>query len=136
MAYGPLKELLSNSVRSDYYSHILLIPLVSGILMFQKRKEIFAGAEYSLEKGFPVQLAGIIFFIAGWMLQDRLNINDYTSIIMLSVVVFWIGGFVTSYGTRAFRNARFPMLFLVFMIPIPTSIMDRSFMFCRPGLQK
>jgi len=124
VAYGPLKELLSNSTRSDYYSHILLIPLVSGFLILQKRREIFTKAEYSLEKGFPVLITGIIIYIAGLMLQDRLSINDYTSIIMLSAVVFWIGGFVTSYGTSVFRHVRFPLLFLVFMIPIPTVIMD------------
>lgn len=125
VAYGPLKELLSNPVRSDYYSHILLIPLVSGFLIYRKRNRIFADAEYSLEKGFFVLMTGIIIYIAGLMLQDRLNNNDYTSIIMLSAIVFWIGGFLTTYGTTAFRFARFPMLFLIFMIPIPTSIMDQ-----------
>ena len=78
-----------------------------------------------MEKGLPVLLTGVIIYIAGLMLQDRLKINDYTSVIMLSAVVFWVGSFVTAYGTSAFRLARFPLLFLVFMIPVPNFIMDR-----------
>jgi exosortase len=125
MAYGPLKDLLANPVHTEYYSHILLIPLVSGFLIYQKRREIFSGAEYSFGKGLPVLFTGVIIYITGLMLQDKLNINDCTLVIMLSSVIFWIGGFVTAYGTNSFRRAGFPLLFLVFMIPIPTVMMDQ-----------
>jgi exosortase len=133
MAYVPLKDLLSNPVRSDYYSHILLIPLVSGFLAYQKRREIFAAVEYSLKKGSIFLLSGIILYLAGSMWQHRLNINDYASVITLSAVVFWVGGFFATYGRTAFRLARFPLLFLVFMIPIPIFLMDRIIYILQAG---
>jgi hypothetical protein len=34
------------------------------------------------------------------------------------------GGFLLVYGTAAFQAALFPWLLLVFMIPIPTSLLD------------
>jgi len=125
MAYGPLKDLLSHPVSSEYYSHILLIPLVSGFLVYQKRSKIFAAAEYSLGKGFIILLSGVILYYMGSMLHNRLNVNDYASVITLSAIVFWIGGFFATYGGFALRLAGFPLLFLVFMIPIPIFLMDR-----------
>ncbi len=125
MVYGPLKDLLSNPGRSEYYSHILLIPLVSGFLIFRRRRRIFANAEYSLRIGSMILLGGILLYITGMMLQPRLDLNDYVSLIMLSASVLWVGGFFTIYGATAFHLARFPLLFLVFMIPIPIVIMDQ-----------
>lgn len=133
MAYGPLSDLLSNSVRSDYYSHILLIPFVSGFLIYLKRNRIFGQTEYAVRKGVIVLLAGIVLFSAGSMLQDQLSLNDFAAFSMLSAVVFWIGAFLTAYGESAFRTARFPLLFLVFMIPIPTVFMDAIIHFLQAG---
>lgn len=36
--FGPLKGLMNSAVGSYYYSHIVLIPLVSGYLFFRNRK--------------------------------------------------------------------------------------------------
>jgi len=34
------------------------------------------------------------------------------------------GGFIGFYGSRAFRKALFPLLFLIFMVPIPSAVLD------------
>ena len=45
MAYAPIKALYDSSSQREYYSHIVLIPLVSIYLIFQKRKVIFSEQE-------------------------------------------------------------------------------------------
>ena len=50
MVYTPLRDLLTTAERSEYYSHILLIPLVSGFLLYTK-------------EGFGVRLAILRFIV-------------------------------------------------------------------------
>jgi exosortase len=126
MVYTPLRDLLANPPRSEYYSHILLIPVVSGFFLFMGRKEIFSNLEYSYTTGIPLLAIGTLVYMFGWTGGQTLNQNDYASLMTFAVVLFWIGGFVLLYGTRAFRNALFPLLFLVFMIPIPSILMEKT----------
>ena len=133
MAYAPIKALYDSSSQREYYSHIVLIPLVSIYLIFQKRKVIFSEQEYSLRAGIPLLLTGALLYFTGRGIGVGLNQNDMTSIIALSAVVFINGAFILSYGVRAFRAAMFPLLFLVFMIPIPSALMDAFISFLQLG---
>ena len=126
MAYTPLRNLLANAERSDYYSHILLIPLVSGFFFYTGRKKIFSNLKYSYSTGIPLLIIGVLLYVFGWFNGQYLNQNDYTSLVTFSVILFWIGAFVLLYGTNAFREAIFPLLFLIFMIPIPSVLMEKS----------
>ena len=125
MVYAPLRDLLANAERTDYYSHILLIPLVSGFFIYTGRKTIFADLKYSCTIGIPLLIIGVLFYLVGWKQGYQLSKNDYSSLMTFSVIVFWIGAFVLSYGMRAFRMAIFPLLFLAFMIPIPSILMEK-----------
>jgi exosortase len=126
MVYAPLKHLLTSTNHSEYYSHILLIPLVSGFFLYTGRKAIFANLKYSYTVGIPLLIIGVLLCIVGWHQGHQLNQNDYTSLMTFSVVIFWIGAFILFYGTQAFRKATFPLLFLVFMIPMPSVLMERT----------
>jgi len=123
--YGPLKELLSNTNHSEYYSHILLIPLVSGYFIYIKRKELFSNLEYSYIPGIILLVIGILFYIVGREQRAQFNLNDYSSLIILSGIIFWIGSIILLYGIKTFQKISFPLLFLIFMIPIPILLMDR-----------
>jgi exosortase len=126
MIYTPLRDLLENPVRSEYYSHILLIPVVSGFFLFMGRKEIFSNPKYYHSIGIPLLIIGVLLYVLGWSRGQSLNQNDYASLIAFSVILFWIGGFILLYGTQAFRSALFPLLFLAFMIPIPSALMEKT----------
>jgi exosortase len=125
MVYAPLRDLLTSATRSEYYSHILLIPLVSGFFLYTGRKAIFANPKYSYTIGIPLIIIGLLLYTLGWQQGSGLNQNDYTSLMTFSVILFWIGAFILFYGTQAFRMAIFPLLFLIFMIPIPSVLMEK-----------
>jgi exosortase len=133
MAYVPIKALYDSSSQREYYSHIVLIPLVSIYLIFQKRKVIFSEQEYSLRAGIPLLLTGALLYFTGWGIDVGLNQNDMTSLIALSAVVFINGAFIFSYGVQAFSAAMFPLLFLVFVIPIPSALMGAFISFLQMG---
>jgi exosortase len=126
MGYAPLRDLLANPTRSEYYSHILLIPLVSGFFLYMGRKEIFSNLKYSHSTGIPLMLIGVLLYVLGWSNGQKWNQNDYTSLMTFSVILFWNGAFILFFGTQAFRMAIFPLLFLAFMIPIPSILMEKA----------
>ena len=125
MVWGPLKELMNSAARGEYYSHIVLIPLVSAYLFFQNRKDIFSKAGPIYPSALGLSAFGAALYILGSHYVAMLNQNDYASLLTFSAIVFWAGGFVLLYGIRGFQKASFPILFLVFMIPIPGLIMDK-----------
>ena len=144
MAYGPIKALYDSSSQREYYSHIVLIPLVSIYLVFQKRKFVFAeredaedGGTQSLRNdriaGIALLLAGVLIYVVGRGVRPDLNPNDFTAVIALAAVVFLNGGFILSYGLTAFKEALFPLLFLIFVVPIPSALMDGFIYFLQVG---
>jgi len=125
MFYKPLGELTRFSIHSMFYSHIWLVPLVSIFFLFTERKTIFQTVEYSYVSGIPLVIAGIIVYLASRNLQTDLNLNDYSALATFAAILCINGVFLLCYGVQAFKAALFPLLFLIFMVPIPTVLMDR-----------
>lgn len=75
--------------------------------------------------------------VAGlWASQERLfslDQADRQSLMIFSLVLIWIAGFIFCYGVRAFRAGIFPVLFLLLMIPIPAFFLDRVIFALRKG---
>ena len=132
VAYTPIRALYSSN-KSEYYSHIALIPLVSIYLIYIKRKEIFAQVNYLFVVGIPVLLLGIALFLGGILWGAPLDNNNYASLIAFSIFIFMNGAFILLYGISAYRAALFPLLFLIFIVPIPTALMDNIIYFLQVG---
>jgi exosortase len=126
---GPLIGLFTYVLHPDhskYNSHIIFIPLVTGYLLYAKRRQIREKERFSVLYGVPVILAGLLLYWWGSNAGYRLNQTDYISLKTLSVVVCWIGGFLLLFGTQSFRIALFPLLFLLFLVPMPTFLMKKA----------
>jgi exosortase len=113
-------------------SQIFLIPFISAGFLFLNRKDIFSRVGYGLVPGALTMLAGaVLLATAGaWGFQQE---GDRLAVTTGSVVVMLLGGFLLFYGPAAFRAALFPLLFLVFMLPIPSFILDPSIRFLQWG---
>jgi exosortase len=144
MTYGPIKALYDTSSNREYYSHIVLIPLISIYLIFQKRKLVFGERENSdcssahllrneRITGISLLLAGALIYLVGRGVWADLNPNDFTAVIALAAVVFLNGGFILSYDLQAFKAALFPLLFLIFVVPIPSALMNSFITFLKMG---
>ena len=122
--HSPLTQLAELSFHNELYSHFLLIPVISLFFLWLNRQTIFEDVSYTFKAGVPIVLVGI--FISGVGKSDyfKLNMNDYLSLMMFAMLTWVIGFFLLFFGSKAFRKALFPLLFLVFIIPIPTAILD------------
>ena len=129
---GPLLELMKYSLHPDhsrYNSHIVFIPFVSAYLLFLKRKQISEHRDFSISYGIPVIGAGILLFVAGIRAESFLSETDFIFLRTFSIVACWIGGFILFFGPHSFRVALFPLLFLLFLAPVPTVLMGEAFLF-------
>ena len=120
----PLKVLGKLSFDSNLYSHFMLIPAVSLYFLFMERKTIFRRAGYSFGIALPIVAAGLLFYWLGKSSSGGMNQNDYLALMMFSFFLCINGGFIGLYGISAFRKALFPLLFLIFIVPIPMVILD------------
>jgi exosortase len=125
LVFEPLRDLVNSARRGEYYSHIVLIPLVTCYLFYQERRGIFGTTAPSYGLGGILIGGGMAFYLLGVGLGIRLSENDLVALWVFSSLVFWIGGFILLYGWKAFRKNSFPFLFLVFMIPIPDILLSK-----------
>lgn len=131
--YDPLTGLFASKLYRDYHSLIPFIPIISIYLLYMKRKEIWGNMQYSFGPGAAVIITGLIFSAVGMVYGDTLNQNDYATVLTSSALVLFWGAFIFAYGIKAFAAALFPLLFLVFMVPVPAFIMEEIIVFLQKG---
>jgi exosortase len=120
-----LWDLMVTSYHSDTLSYILFIPLISLYVVHIDKRTIFSQKRSFASSGLIPLGIGVAMVFFTRKLARPLDHDDYLSLITLSMVLIWIGGFGFSYGLRTLRAAAFPMLFLLFMVPVPAAAMDK-----------
>lgn len=117
----PLAKLFTLASEDEHFSHILLVPILAFYLLFMNRAAILTSRRESPVVGLLVMASGAVcyWFAAGqhWT-QDRLAVE------MLAFIVTCWGLFLFNFGGRSFRNTLFPLMILLFMIPLPTIFLD------------
>ena len=118
-------------------SHLVLIPFVTLVLMFQ-RDAVLSSVARRRGAGLSVMLAGGFGFALASRLYRPTGVHDDSlSLVLGAFVVLWIGGFVVAYGTdRVARRAVSALLFLAFTIPIPGSLLNGASSCSRRGRAK
>ena len=133
MSWTSLTTLLRLSFGEEQYSHILVIPQISAFLFYLERRRIFSHLATQWPVGFGLLSAGFFFY---WFRQHHsasLSENDRLAMAVFSVVLIWIGGFVLSFGLRAFQAGLFPLLFLLLMVPLPDFFLHRAIYWLQVG---
>jgi exosortase len=119
--WADLRGLISLSLNRDEYSHVILIPFVSALLIYMQRKAIFSYQEFSIRVGLPLILGGVLLRLS---LVSLGSPSQFWAVFAVLLVVF--GAFAACYGRLAFRAAMFPLLFLIFMAPLPNGALDHA----------
>ena len=114
-------------------SHLALIPLVSLALVYLGRQEIFESVRFQRVGGASIVGTGLAVWLFGWTSQTQRDPGDVLVTATVAVIILWAGGFLFLYGRAACRRARFPILFLAFMVPIPEFVLDAAVSFLKTG---
>ena len=131
--WNTLRALVLYSLHDPSYSHIVLIPFISFILVFMERERIFLENRSSISFGAILIVTGIcIYRVAASSASPEAG-SYFLAAATISLICIWVGGFASCYGTRALRAAIFPLLFLLLMVPLPDPILDRTIYFLQQG---
>ena len=120
-AWRAIAATCSLSLSNSAYTHILLILPISVVLLVVEQP----WREWAPIPSFAI--GGIVLVIAAsigicglrWGRAEIFTGDVRLSLQMLAVVLWWIGSFVFCFGTRIFRACAFPLLFLLWMVPLP-----------------
>jgi exosortase len=134
--WGSLSSLLRLIFEDETYTHIPLIPLVSVYLIYVKRKSIFTNVSYAWRVGSVVIACGVACLVLARLNVWRLIPTNQDSLVMLGFVLVWLGAFPLLFGNKAFRSAAFPLLFLVFMVPVPQPLLSQVIFLLQAGSSK
>jgi len=112
-----LTLLYGLSQEQEHYSHIILIPLVSLYVLYGSRAAILASREWSPVLGALLIGLGSVGY---WQSDAAAFGSDALSMTMAAFVAICWGIFLSGYGARLFQYVSFGLLFLLFMVPVPS----------------
>ncbi|MCB2141183.1 exosortase/archaeosortase family protein [bacterium] len=116
IAFYPLYPLLFETWMNDSNSsHGILVPLISTFLIWRMRPEL---------EDLPKQtdLRGLLILIASMSLYILSYAGGVTVISRCMIVFSLIGLVLYNFGPTVLKVLAFPLLFLIFMIPVPVSL--------------
>jgi exosortase len=121
------KALISTfalALRDGQYTHILLILPVCATLIFMDWKSPEPTTHTNLGIGSGFLVAAVLIIAMARTQTIQLQPDEHLSVNMLALVVWWMGSFIFSFGTRAFQKAGFPLCFLLWIVPFPEFLLN------------
>lgn len=124
-AFSPaLVELARYSLDHDLHSHVLLVPAVSGYVLWLRWNALPRRSGPCWGGVAVASMAGVGLLLADlWLPAESLSHNDHLSLMALALAAFWAAAGWLMMGRRWMRAAAFPHLFLVFMAPMPDALL-------------
>ena len=118
----PLVALFAYAAQSDLHSHIPLIPLITGYLLYTRSGP--PAPAYRTSPGGALVAAGIgsVAVATAIRLDGRISPNDYLALMTFAFLSVIVAGWFLFVGSRWMAYAVFPILFLIFMIPLPDEV--------------
>jgi exosortase A len=110
--------LISDWIHMPDFSHGFLIPIVSFYFVYERRKELSALSPSTAWGGIGLIVLGILFFLLGNLATEFFTMRFSMVVVLGGIVLFLL-------GKEFFKTLLFPIVFLIFMIPIPSVLMDR-----------
>jgi len=112
--YPTLRWLAGEWLGNDYYSHGPLVPLISAFFAWRLWRTWKPGARHLQPANAGLALAGggvLLYLFA--LMQRAYFVAALAMIVILSGLVWGL------LGTAALKRMAFPLLFLIFMVPLP-----------------
>jgi len=120
----PLSRLMSFAFHDELYSYILLIPFISGYLIWQEKRNL-SGVPAVASRLTPLfLLAGLAALVWHYFARPA-SVEESLAQTTLAFLLFVAAAAAWTLGGLTLRTLAFPMAFLIFMVPLPAAL--RSF---------
>jgi len=118
----PIYTLIRFAIHSNLYSHIILIPFISVYLIWAKRHQFVLDTSPSRKVAAVCFIAGLLTIGFSLRAPGEIQTQDYLASMTLALLTILCGGCLFIFGIATFRAVIFPLLFLIFIVPLPMSI--------------
>jgi exosortase len=132
-SWDALRVAVKESLQNGYSSHVVLVPFIAAYLIWSGRKKIFARPSWSWRTGLAIAAVGIVGLVL--VAKGPTSAPGVTSAAgkLACILVIVVGSFIASYGATAFKSAILPLLLLLLILPVPSSVTDRIVFFLQTG---
>ncbi len=113
-----IQGLVQDWIHLPDFSHGFLIPIVSLYFIYERRKRLLSLTPTSHWVGLGVILIGVFLLLLGNLATEYFTMRFSLLVLLGGIILFLL-------GKEYFRTLLFPILFLIFMIPIPSILMDQ-----------
>jgi len=131
--FAPLLRFFRYALSNDNASHALLIPAICVWIVFLERKRIFAAFDSDIASALGFLVPGAAVAAAFFAYAPRLSEVNQFSLCALALVLLWVAGFAFFFGRTCLQRARFPLTFLLFTIPIPDVLLEKTIYLLQKG---
>ena len=121
---SPIFSLIAYAAANSLHSHILLVPFISGYLIYLQRGVLPKSWQCSPGWAALALAIGLAAAGAAWRLRTGLSEGDSLSIVGFSFVSLLIAGGFLFLGRKWMAAAAFPVAFLYFFVPLPDVAVD------------
>ena len=117
-----LLKLFELSQAEDLYSHLPLIPIVSGYLVWSMKEDLPTASAPRPKLSLIPALLGCVIVIIVMLLNGPKSwqIENYLGSMTLAYVILVISISFCFFGTETLKAIQFPLAFLLCFIPLPT----------------
>ena len=122
--WHPLAATFRVALNSDAHTHILLILPLSLALTYVDRSKLSAPVRRNGRDRLMVTAATTISFALVRFGGRGLPADVQLFVSVFALVFAWIGIFLFAFGARALRTSAFPLCFLFWLVPIPSSAVN------------
>ena len=131
--FAPLARLFNYALSNDNASHVILIPAICVWLLYLERGRIFASFDSDLASALAFLVPGAAAAAALFVYSPRHGQVNQLSLCALALVLLWVAGFAFFFGRTSLLRARFALSFLLFAIPIPDFLLDKTIYLLQKG---
>jgi exosortase len=121
-----LRATFALALDNEAYTHILLIlPICAVLVVLRSREKALLAVPSWFAGSLWLAAASLIGIASAVWSKGHTVAGDFVMAIeMLAVVVWWIGAFALCFGMRGFRDCAFPLLMLLWLVPMPATVLN------------
>jgi exosortase len=111
--YAPVLSVWLEDLWNDpNYSHVYIVPIISGFVIWQRRRALAVLPIQGSWRGVPLILTGVAALIVGDIGAESFLMRSSLIVIIAGLVLFHL-------GPRMLRALAFPLGFFLFLVPMP-----------------
>jgi exosortase len=117
MYYNIVPFMVDQWYNDPNYSHGFIVPIIAGYFIYERREELMSAESAPSSFGMVILLFGLLQLCVGYLAFELYTMRSSLIVLLAGVILFF-------FGMKVFRILLLPVLYLLFMVPLPYIVYD------------